>query len=67
MSKKPDHPIAWTWKCDFCLRGRVEHTREELLRYPKPWLNAKLVCVRLVPNVEYRKLVREKKDAASAM
>ncbi len=56
--RKRDHPIAWTWRLEdgsLCLWADV--TKEDLVKGGMPSPDAKPVCVRLVPNVEYRELI----------
>lgn len=64
---KPDHPIAWAWRFDSGLGAWTHAERDVLLLEGKPSPEAKPVCVRLVPNVEYQRLMRDKRCAAKIL
>lgn len=54
--KMKRYPIAWVWQLeDGALCFWAEPTRKALVDSGKPSPGAKPICVRLVPNVEYRK------------
>ncbi len=54
---KRDHPIAWTWRLEGGLCYFADPGKDLLLMRGKPSPEAKPVCVRLVPNVEYLQMI----------
>ncbi len=54
---KPDHPMAWTWRLDCGLCLFAKPSKVLLIHCGKPSPEAKPVCVRLVPNVEYLQMI----------
>ncbi len=59
--RKRDHPMVWTWREGGLLSPFTEPLKSILWARGKPSPEAKLVCVRLVPNVEYR--ARRRREA----
>ncbi len=57
---KLDHPRVWAWTVEGGLCHWAHPNRAVLMGTQKPSPEAKPVCVRLVPNVEYRKLLKGK-------
>lgn len=53
-----EHPRVWTWRIEEGLCFGTYVSRADLERDGKPSPEAKAVCVRLVPEGDYRKMRR---------